>query len=1611
MTMPQMPALPDLAVANLSGSLDPVNLDQRLQALSGVTSTWSFPQLPDNVTLDLATSNLLPDTGALTQFTQGVAYDLDQAQKPEPVVLPPNPTQTRLSALYYPEDDPVTRVRQMFSAVAGKPAPSLISDQAVVKIKQRALAAGLLAPDTQLDGSWSPELNSVKWQLGQQDFKNRLQGDRTGAMKTNQMLGLLDKWTSPTGLLTAASSLGFVPDVGKIKSETKNWGKKISDWWNNDRSNPIKMVQALSGPIDDVMFPVVNTALLFSGVGNIVTFSRFAQAGKLAMTAKQLQNAQATGRFLMMGGDIATQSSRAQRLFGLAINEAHAAAEFGRATAPGILSSRLMSSRFAVPEAIGKGMAAWRNSTSTVIAKKAVQQGMKLGLVSNLEHDFQGEKMDPVFDFRSWAYGEHTNPLTMGIASFGEIALTPTSVLNRGALTNPIKDRGAALSRKLSYLPQDQRIGVATLKALEQHVKYADPAKYAGLQKITKGANGQTRQQAALRYLLNAGSDEDAGMRMMALYHKVALDKWADLKTIELGIDRFSSPDEYWETWHVMRNKVSSQLLDLSDVAEDLDSEANREMFARVRSHIGTAELAGTGSDLEKIRAQRFRTIMEDLNTPEGKAVAMAELQKNAAVRRGTYNEVMGVLEEADIVRGVAEHYDHLSRWTEYTTALDRVRSLDTKLVSVAGLSDDFEASWRWSALGEELSGAKGIADDIDSAWVNDLSLQLNEGRGRLGLAKLDTPSRQDAELLEAHVHSLLAQLKGADAKTTRSINQRLRDLNNSPLWGDLKVEPEHTTIESKLARLAVTKKRIAKQVNVPNEVAEQLQATGYKAVYGVEFAFPQDVLDLMGPMPYIANSTMRKHSLGLFLGRDNQAHNMLGTLRDERFKNIVSAELNSRHGRDIDGEELLQRLRQARLNLIDIAGQDAAESAGLGLTNRMGSRIKNADLPFSTFRLEERKVREILPDFTPEEVKTVVASLRKAENLGFEYLGLQKFENDLVANSWLRGTLKAFTSSPASDGLGPGQRIVKNPASWGSWKTSVQQVLGGTGSPTATKRVATGALLGAGAAVNSEEDKGLAGALGAGLGAAFPRVISPKTMARLMLAQGARIGADRLGADETQSNVLGLMAPFAAAKGARFALSKQGWGEYSRLGDKARHLRDLYRFSLSPVWDIQRYTEGAALAATTDLGVNAAGKRIVLPVTTRPMRRAMQDTGMSKEEIVTRFKQASRGYFDIDAVESAQKWSHEVGIMGYNPTEWMAATHAQLVRQGLSADDAATKALEIYTYGVKGRSAAELSVNFVFFPFSFQKKYLGNMAKFLSQDMGRTVMLHDSLKMWNDLYERYDLEKEFREHVPMMNQMRKINALAFGISPGEFGGINRPIYELVHRLPAVNEVHDAIVNTFLPQGLQIDTQSTWRDLQPHVKRMLPVWRDAQDMYEDLQEQHNVMVSPTHQTTAVAAEQGWNEWRKINEEINSYATALGTTYGGIMQNEDYGFIKSQIERKRAVVMQKYPEFVESRQAAAQRAIEKQDEIKRIVSDPSGPDEVAMQDFNNYVEQYRDVMALSGIDLTDDIDAVPAFVFDALRRRAISLGQQSPGFNRLYRIYYSGIFGPIEYQVV
>src|SRR5690606_16045902 len=107
-------------------------------------------------------------------------------------------------------------------------------------------------------------------------------------------------------------------------------------------------------------------------------------------------------------------------------------------------------------------------------------------------------------------------------------------------------------------------------------------------------------------------------------------------------------------------------------------------------------------------------------------------------------------------------------------------------------------------------------------------------------------------------------------------------------------------------------------------------------------------------------------------------------------------------------------------------------------------------------------------------------------------------------------------------------------------------------------------------------------------------------------------------------------------------------------------------------------------------------------------------------------FAAAARGHydFDLESHHETMRRFRSVGILGFSPTDWMTSTFGHLREAGVSAEKAYETVRNIYTYGMTGRSAAELSMNFVFFPFSFTKKTVGHFAKFFAEDLGRLIVM-----------------------------------------------------------------------------------------------------------------------------------------------------------------------------------------------------------------------------------------------------------------------------------------------
>lgn len=1706
-------------------------LDAQLRRMRFIERSWSLPGLPDSVKLDLLANRELLDENAVADFMWGLQADVDQATRPRPEVelqnpyVPPAPdtswmTQPQVgeeraaalamdfgqrapseSALFLPQDDFANELRRVFHGIAGLRAPDVVTHSAVVDLKRRAIKAGLLPEDTPLDQSWSPAMNGIRQELMIEDLRSRMIGDKPGAVQTNRIVELIDEWASPSGLLSAAVALDFLPDPKAIGKELSGWGDK----WRSFLDKPSfgGLVDALTGPLDDIALPVLNTALLFSGVGSTVAFAngvaRLSQAGRLARTTGAL------ARGLDLGADAA-------RIAG-SVGIADEVARFAR---PGFIASRLSRSSTPLWRSTGNAMTAWRQWGATMATKKAVQQGMKIGFIGQVESTLlpgtsgigltgAGLQSDRIDEFQAW---RTDNPLVSTVAAVAELPLTPTTIFKPGTFTDPLKKLARATTQALTSVPDDARLMGTMYSATREFLAATDPAAAARLQ---EAARRTSPGQALVEHFAD-GDAEKFGAMALHIVVSAAIDKqarqYADLLT--------DSTEGTWHgVYHLFRNKFIDQLRPaVMPAAGDVDS---IEAFARqaASAHLDTPgdwlaferEARKLEARGRKTRARQFRAKRRILSAAVAEGLMKGDpgMWENARLltdshnkmRAGHLHTLLHDLTDEDLAAYMVQGdvWNRLDKWDDFNAALADVHSellngqLTLQPVNARALRD---GGWEWrpSSLADVVERQaldpdvwRGSGRAKRRSWTSQFNEPVDPLRERVTVMRMEHFTRQQAGALREYGSHLLrlrkllsktedgllpvvaeqvaeagvdltrmkasqveqmiasmiesgaitgatkgratrvamalrwAQKQGADPNDIVAfVDRKIRELDSSDIWtkANLKVsaldsEGNIRSLEQKLQALARTMPFIAAEVKVPPALAKRLAEQGYKAVVGTNFMMPDDLMDIgRGMFGELTQRHLRRQTLGTFL--DRHSNEALSQLRERRFRSILARELGDVDPRfdwspdSPDVDRLLEDIRQARRDMLQAAEQAADSQASV--ISRAFERAKATGLPFSIFEMREKDLIARLGDVYGEDMlRKVAGALRKARQVGFEYTGLAGIEDYLVANSWVREALGVFSKTRSAEALmTPGKK----------------SAFVGALSALATYQM-TGEL----------DQAALGGALGAGVARLDRgRLFNARFPARLAAAQLAFPvvgGAVTAATDDSSLGFqAGLVGGLAAATGLgpaarlvarqlddvtrsaamRRIVGSRDWGNYSRLGDGLVHLRNRLRFGLSPWFDLQRYTETAVLAGTARLP-----EGFQLPVRTSLKSYARKNPERAKT-LLQEFDRASASWFRADEVEATQRYFRERGIMGFSPAERMAVMWGHLTDQGMDAAEAVETVRNIMTYGIEGRSAAELSVNFVFFPFSFQKKYLGQVARFMADDLGRTVLIHDALKAYEILNERYDLSDKLRDHMPLLQQLRRVNALAYGISPGELGGINRPIIDAFMATPLDELTIDPVLNLFLPQAIQVGGDDGWDGaaLRKFADRLVPVYRDIDNLLADVAAQGHVVFSDSHMTKQAEARAGWEEWQGVKAQVEELARAQGVTYQTLMQGERYAPIANLVRRKRYEIARKYPAWEEAQAQAAAMAIERDAEVRRLVDAPTNEAEAALAQYVELVDQAKEVLRSRGVSMSDP-EMVPPEIFDAFRRLAIFYARRTPGFDGLYRRYFMSEFGPIHTEVI
>jgi len=125
-----------------------------------------------------------------------------------------------------------------------------------------------------------------------------------------------------------------------------------------------------------------------------------------------------------------------------------------------------------------------------------------------------------------------------------------------------------------------------------------------------------------------------------------------------------------------------------------------------------------------------------------------------------------------------------------------------------------------------------------------------------------------------------------------------------------------------------------------------------------------------------------------------------------------------------------------------------------------------------------------------------------------------------------------------------------------------------------------------------------------------------------------------------------------------------------------------------------------------------------------------------------------------------------------YSPREYEKWSAYWLSKKGYSDTEIVQKLENVMGYGE--RTAAERSLNAIFFPFSFNKTVMRQFGMFLLTHPGKRLVIEGIM----ELYDQVDgpkFRKWMEDNTPLIKQVEQLNALKHGVGLGQGFGINAP--------------------------------------------------------------------------------------------------------------------------------------------------------------------------------------------------------------------------------------------
>ena len=884
-------------------------------------------------------------------------------------------------------------------------------------------------------------------------------------------------------------------------------------------------------------------------------------------------------------------------------------------------------------------------------------------------------------------------------------------------------------------------------------------------------------------------------------------------------------------------------------------------------------------------------------------------------------------------------------------------------------------------------------AETVENVATPGLREALSEAIGVAG----ETDTAKDLAALARYADEAGVTIDDVE----RVLLNKLGEINGVPDWAErfkvpTQVEAGQDVVQAVTAKARELRKQsyfMASEVEgAPAALTDRLREDGYKLVYGVEFAQPFELEDILPHFADAARHHQYQKAFGDFFSR--QDPKAVSALKMRKVREALHATLSTADqegGRALnfgdlpnpdnaDQNAVLNDLWEVLHEVQEAAGKKLDSLENAHLAEKVATRASLARIPFDPTRLaSDLTFKGFIAKMTSRgyseaQARAMYKAVQKSQALGFRTHGLYAIESKLRSEPNLMNGLRLLGATAEGDGI---RRVIRP----GLLRAGMGSVAGGYA---------------ANLTIEEGEDPLSLGNIGKRVGG---------------VALGGALGASRLGIPGVRKGV--------------DALEKTRLLKYAYLADYTANIRDMVRFSLSPIFDASRYSEAIILNQLGDLPEGISNLRVNQTPSgfRKTVAREARAGGMSAVEATRHAKVEWKRYqeafglaannlkdFDWEVIDGVGRRFSSVGILGFSPVDWMTSTFAHLVRGGAKERKAYEVVRDIYTYGTTGRSAAELSMNFVFFPFSFTKKTVGHFAKFFSDDLSRLIVTHDMLATYQLLNDKFNLSEEWRDRLPVLDKVHRLNLLAYGIGLGRFGGVNASIIEggiaAVERIPGFDALNisgpAAIVNAFIPQMIPMnqtdDANSAWDTL----KGLMPVMNDVTTLTRMLIDQGYVLGSEQHMTQQAEQRSAWDEWRDFQEEVMAQLEPAGISWAQATRNPE---LNGFIQQNRIEISLKYPSWKQGLGDGIAHATAIDMEMKERIQSPKSNADVLLKRFMAYHDAIG--AALQSADFAwSRPESLPPEVFAAFRELAIEFSEQDPEFLRLYNRFFRRSLGDI-----